>query len=348
MILTANPKNTDKLRLDEEVREIQAGLERAQKRDRFEIVTRWALRVDDLRRALLDHEPQIIHFSGHGAGEHGLALENSSGQMQLVSTESLVRLFKLFKDTIECVVLNACYSEAQAEAIHQHVDYVVGMNKAIGDRAAIEFAVGFYDALGAGRSYADAYEFGCSAIDLEGIPESLTPVLKSKNSQPSPSNLPLPPKPPGIDDNDFRYDVYISYVDEDPDSTWVWDTLLPRLEQAGLRIAVSGDVDIPGVARLINIENGITQSKRTMIVLSETYLADNMAEFENALVQRMGVDEGRQRIVPIQFMPIDSNPLPTLPRRIGQLEIINLAHPRRPQRQFDRLVQNLQEPLRRV
>ncbi|NQE36684.1 TIR domain-containing protein [Microcoleus asticus] len=348
LILTANPKNTDKLRLDEEVREIQAGLERAQKRDRFEIVTRWALRVDDLRRALLDHEPQIIHFSGHGAGEHGLALENSSGQMQLVSTESLVRLFKLFKDTIECVVLNACYSEAQAEAIHQHVDYVVGMNKAIGDRAAIEFAVGFYDALGAGRSYADAYEFGCSAIDLEGIPESLTPVLKSKNSQPSPSNLPLPPKPPGIDDNDFRYDVYISYVDEDPDSTWVWDTLLPRLEQAGLRIAVSGDVDIPGVARLINIENGITQSKRTMIVLSETYLADNMAEFENALVQRMGVDEGRQRIVPIQFMPIDSNPLPTLPRRIGQLEIINLAHPRRPQRQFDRLVQNLQEPLRRV
>ena len=180
LILTANPKNTDKLRLDEEVREIQAGLERAQKRDQFEIVTRWALRVDDLRRALLDHEPQIVHFSGHGAGEHGLALENSSGQMQLVSTESLARLFKLFKDTIECVVFNACYSEAQAEAIHQHIDCLVGMNKAIGDRAAIEFAVGFYDALGAGKSYEVAYEFGCSAIDLEGIPESLTPVIKNR------------------------------------------------------------------------------------------------------------------------------------------------------------------------
>ncbi|HBB33655.1 MAG TPA: CHAT domain-containing protein [Cyanobacteria bacterium UBA8803] len=180
LILTANPKNTDKLRLDEEVREIQAGLERSQRRDRFEIVTRWALRVEDLRRALLDHEPQIVHFCGHGAGERGLALENSSGTMQLVSTDSLVRLFNLFKDTIECVVLNACYSEAQAEAIHQHIDYVVGMNKAIGDRAAIEFAVGFYDALGAGRSYENAYEFGCSAIDLEGIPESLTPVLKSR------------------------------------------------------------------------------------------------------------------------------------------------------------------------
>jgi hypothetical protein len=344
LILTANPKNTDKLRLDEEVREIQAGLERAKKRDRFEIVTRWALRVDDLRRALLDNEPQIIHFSGHGAGEHGLALENSSGQMQLVSTESLVRLFKLFKDTIECVVLNACYSEAQAEAIHQHVDYVVGMNKAIGDRAAIEFAVGFYDALGAGRSYADAYEFGCSAIDLEGIPESLTPVLKSKNSQPSPSNLPLPPKPPGIDEKDFRYDVYISYVDEEPDATWVWDTLLPRLEQAGLRIAVSGDVETPGVARLINIEDGIAQSKRTIVVLSEAYLADNVAEFENVLVQTMGIQEGSYRLLPIKFTPIDPNRLPT---RLSMVTTLDLVHPRRAQREFDRLVQALQGPLPR-
>lgn len=208
LILTANPKNTDKLRLDEEVREIQAGLERAQRRDQFEIVTRWALRVDDLRRALLDHEPQIVHFSGHGAGEHGLALENSSGQMQLVSTESLARLFKLFKDTIECVVFNACYSEAQAEAIHQHIDCLVGMNKAIGDRAAIEFAVGFYDALGAGKSYEVAYEFGCSAIDLEGIPESLTPVIKNrakvepltdnkKNSQREPNSDNQTPPSPG-------------------------------------------------------------------------------------------------------------------------------------------------------
>jgi hypothetical protein len=208
LILTANPKNTDKLRLDEEVREIQAGLKRAKRRDQFEIVTQLALRVHDLRQALLDHEPEIVHFSGHGAGEHGLALENSSGQMQLVSTASLASLFELFKNKIECVVFNACYSEAQAEAIHQHIDYVVGMNKAIGDRAAIEFAVGFYDALGAGRSYTDAYKFGRGAIDLEGIPESLTPVLKSrakvepptdnkKNSQREPNSDNQTPPSPG-------------------------------------------------------------------------------------------------------------------------------------------------------
>ncbi|MBD2429829.1 MULTISPECIES: AAA-like domain-containing protein [Fischerella] len=179
LIISANPKNTSKLRLDEEVREIEAGLQRSKGRDQFEIICKWAVRTDDLRRALLDYEPQIVHFSGHGAGAQGLALENNSGEMQLVSTESLARLFRFFQDKVECVFFKACYSETQAQAIHQHINYVIGMNQKIGDRAAIEFAVGFYDALGAGRTYDEAYELGCASIDLEGIPESSTPVLKS-------------------------------------------------------------------------------------------------------------------------------------------------------------------------
>lgn len=190
LILSANPTNTNQLRLDEEVREIEAGLERSRSRDRFQIISKWAVRSNDLRRALLDHKPEIVHFSGHGAGSQGLALENNSGQMQLVKTQTLAGLFELF-DSIECVLLNACYSEAQAQAIYQHVDCVIGMNRAIGDRAAIEFAVGFYDALGADRSYEDAYKFGCLNIDLEGIPESSTPVLKSKkNGKTTPQQQP--------------------------------------------------------------------------------------------------------------------------------------------------------------
>jgi hypothetical protein len=178
LILSANPKDTNKLRLDEEVRNIQAALKRAKNREQFEIFTEWAIRVEDLRRTLLDHQPTIVHFSGHGSGTTGLVLENNSGQMQLVSSESLARLFKLFQKKIECVLLNACYSEVQADAIYQHIDCVIGMNRPIGDAAAIEFAVGFYDALGSGSSYDDCFEVGCASIDLEGIPESKTPVLR--------------------------------------------------------------------------------------------------------------------------------------------------------------------------
>ena len=180
LILTANPKTTTRLRLDEEVREIDAGLKRSKKREEFNLEQRWAVRVRDISQALLDFEPQIVHFSGHGSRDDGLALENKIGNVQTVDTEALAELFKLFTPQIECVLLNACYSEVQANAIVRHIPYVIGMNKDIGDKASIEFAIGFYTALGAGKSIEFSYEFGCSAIRLEGIPEHLTPVLKKK------------------------------------------------------------------------------------------------------------------------------------------------------------------------
>jgi hypothetical protein len=198
LILAANPKGTERLRLDEEVRKIEQGLERSKRRDQFKLVVKWAVTDDDLRRAMLDNEPEIVHFSGHGVGSGqggpgreliadredetgGLAFEDDSGQIHLISGAALSRLFELCSDTMKCVVLNACYSEAQADAIFQHIDYLVGMKKTIGDEAAIKFAVGFYDALGAGRTFETAFKFGCIAIDLKGIPEYLTPVLKKRS-----------------------------------------------------------------------------------------------------------------------------------------------------------------------
>ncbi|MFN6498759.1 MAG: CHAT domain-containing protein [Nostoc sp. DedQUE01] len=181
-MLASSPTNASRLRLDKEVREIDEGLRRAKQREQFSLQQRWAVRTNDLRRALLDFNPQIVHFCGHGSGDRGLVLENDAGNAQLVATNALASLFKLFaKEGVECVVLNACYAEVQALAISQHINYVVGMSDEISDDAALKFAVGFYDALGAGRSYEDAYEFGCNAIALEGIPEELTPVLKKKD-----------------------------------------------------------------------------------------------------------------------------------------------------------------------
>ncbi|MBW4607247.1 MAG: CHAT domain-containing protein [Hassallia sp. WJT32-NPBG1] len=131
---------------------------------------------------LLDIKPQIVHFSGHGAGDEGLALEDETEQVRFVDAEALAGLFELFASQVECVVLNACYSQVQAKAIVKHIPYVIGMNKAIGDKAAIEFAVGFYDALGAGESVEFAYQLGCNAIRLAGIAEHLTPKLFKKGS----------------------------------------------------------------------------------------------------------------------------------------------------------------------
>ncbi|MEM9218661.1 MAG: CHAT domain-containing protein [Cyanobacteria bacterium P01_F01_bin.150] len=182
LILAANPKGTSPLRLGEEVRDIENGLRRAQQRDRFHIEQRWATRPRDVQEAMLDVNPQIVHFCGHGAGDEGLVLENQTGKSQPVSGPALAGLFKLFSDQVSCVLLNACHSQVQAESIAQHIPHVIGMSQEIGDRMAVEYAIAFYKALGAGRTVQFAHDLGCNAIELAGLSGSLIPTLLQQGS----------------------------------------------------------------------------------------------------------------------------------------------------------------------
>ncbi len=74
-----------------------------------------------------------------------------------------------------------CYGQTQEHAIRQKIQYVIGMDRAIGDRAAIEFAVGFYAAIGAGESYKLAHNLGCNAIRLAELNEHSTPQLLTRD-----------------------------------------------------------------------------------------------------------------------------------------------------------------------
>ena len=180
LILAANPLDSSRLRLEEELREIEAVLSRARQREQFDIRPQYATRPSDIQQALLDYNPQIVHFCGHGEGERGLIFENEQGGSQFVNAQALANLFELFSEQVKCVVLNACYSEVQAAAIVAHVDAVIGMNQPIGDNAAICFAEGFYRGIGAGRDVEFAYKLGRNALELEGIPEEHIPVLRQK------------------------------------------------------------------------------------------------------------------------------------------------------------------------
>lgn len=181
LILAANPKDTSRLLLDEEVREIEEGLRGAKHRDRFEISSVWAVRLRDIRRALLDFEPNIVHFIGHGE-ENGLLTEDEVGFPVRISAKTLSGLFELFSNRIECVILSACYSIPQAMAISKHINYVIGMRREINDKAAIEFSVGFYDALSAGKTVEEAFKFGCSALRMMSVSDHLIPVLKKRST----------------------------------------------------------------------------------------------------------------------------------------------------------------------
>ncbi|ABW33191.1 WD-repeat protein (plasmid) [Acaryochloris marina MBIC11017] len=144
----------------------------------------------------MDETPQIIHFAGRGEGEAGLFFEDELGNPKLVTGAALAGLFTLFAEDIHCVILNGCYTQEQAQAIAQHIDYVVGMQQEISNEAAQAFAVGFYDALGAGRDIEFAFELGRSAIQIEGFPESHTPVLVQKSSIQTEPLQPLSEQPP--------------------------------------------------------------------------------------------------------------------------------------------------------
>lgn len=184
LILAANPGDTGRLRLDKEFREIQGGLNRSKYRNQFDIQPRFAVRFCDIRQALLDYNPHIVHFAGHG-DKDGLMVEGELGFGVPITTQVLSQLFELCSHHVECVVLNACYSSSQATAINKHIKYVIGMSKEIKDSAAIKFAVGFYDALGAGRSVEDAFKFGHTEIlqEFPGLTEHLIPVLKKRKER---------------------------------------------------------------------------------------------------------------------------------------------------------------------
>jgi hypothetical protein len=164
LFLAANPFDTTRLRLDEEIRSIEQSLRLSEYSRKFDIKQHWAVRVSDIQALLMRYQPDIVHFSGHGSTKGEIILEDKFGNGHLVSPRSLSKLFSILKDNVKCVLLNACFSLDQASAISDHIEYVIGMSNTIGDQTAISFATSFYQALGYGKDIKTAFDLGCLQI----------------------------------------------------------------------------------------------------------------------------------------------------------------------------------------
>lgn len=168
--LASNPIPSCRLALDEEARLIAEKVRDARHRDLVTFRTRWAVRPGDLQQALLEDEPMVVHFSGHGGGAVGIVLHSQDqSEERLVAEDALAGLFRALKDNIRVVVLNACYSEVQAKAIVKEIDFVIGMSDSVGDEAARVFAAAFYRALAFGRSVQSAFDLGLNDLGLLGL-----------------------------------------------------------------------------------------------------------------------------------------------------------------------------------
>jgi WD40 repeat protein len=213
LLFAANAPGTAPLDLAREFREIDEEVRMSPFRSAVELILVPAARPIDLLRKLNENRPQVVHFSSHGDPE-AIHLESDDPQAETpgpsgshargederdmkavppdvvgaggigpgpppgLSKSTLARVLRACDEgELRLVVLNACHTRSQAEALTEVVDCVVSMNRTISDRAAIKFAASFYGALAFGKSVQKAFEQGVARLSAEGIGEADTPEL---------------------------------------------------------------------------------------------------------------------------------------------------------------------------
>lgn len=153
------------LALDEEYRAIEQRIRAARHRDAFRLVPKLAVRRGDLQDALLEHAPDIVHFACHGSRDAELLLPGDGPLAEPVPAEALQTVFRVLRDNVTLVVLNACFAGEQAALIRRSTGLAIGMRTRVADHAAVAFASALYGALAYGRSVRDAFELGVAALD---------------------------------------------------------------------------------------------------------------------------------------------------------------------------------------
>jgi hypothetical protein len=132
--------------------------------------------------------------------------------------------------------------------------------------------------------------------------------------------------------DDFQYDAFISYSHQD--SAWVSNVLLPRLEGERLRVCIdTRDFEV-GVPSLVNMENAVEHSRKTLLVLTPNWLASEWTAFESLLVQTDDPIGRGRRILPLMVEPCQDQ----LPKRLKIFTYLDLTDPAQLDLQMKRLM----------
>jgi tetratricopeptide (TPR) repeat protein len=169
LFLAANPVEIPLLQLGEECRAIEDKIRAASFREKLRFRSRWAARPDDLLQALHEDDPTVLHFSGHGTGAQGLCFLAEDGGVLSVNSDGLGQVIRAAGDSIQLVVLNACYTKVQAQSLVAHVPCVIGMPSVIGDKSAIVYVAELYRALAFGKSVARAHQCGLALLAIHSM-----------------------------------------------------------------------------------------------------------------------------------------------------------------------------------
>jgi hypothetical protein len=177
LVLSSNPQGTSPLDLNAEIAAISEAILEGPNKTGYEVQIALTANPQEISRYLLEFEPALVHFAGHGSEDGQVLMQNEDGEVVPVNPKALARLFDVLACPVRCIFLNACYSYTHASVLARSVSCVVGMAHRVGDDSAIEFARGFYRALSFGRMFETAFQVGCSQIDLLSLPDLQVPRI---------------------------------------------------------------------------------------------------------------------------------------------------------------------------
>lgn len=324
LFFAANPASYVPLDLDGEIERIEAKLEESKRGNALRFRHERDTAADTLQRVLLAERPAVIQFSGHGVGAGGRgqeALRGGQPRRDLdveddrayddaragivvlgedsaaasVSGEALGNLFgtvhrelgpEAEHERIRLVFLNACYSDEQATAILEHVDFVVGMKGAIRDDAAAAFSAAFYRGLAHGYTIQNAFALGVNALMLVGLDTEVDlPVLRSRpGANPSTARIVADV----ADGEDSLWHVFITYVKSDRSHAL---ELGKALREQALRPFLAEEVGF-GDFRLLQ-DDAIVNSLHGLVLVSTDTMNDPWVRTHYSTLLTKAAQEGR-------------------------------------------------------
>ena len=134
------------------------------------------------------------------------------------------------------------------------------------------------------------------------------------------------------------YDAFVSYRHQEPDKTWVRQTLVPSLDAAGLRVCVDHRDFRLGYPIVEEMGRAVEQSRCTVAVLTPAYLAGRFGMLENVLAEHLGLEEGARRLLYVMREPCEP------PLRIRARLWLDMSDEAAAGEALERLITELQAP----
>lgn len=92
-------------------------------------------------------------------------------------------------------------------------------------------------------------------------------------------------------------DVFVSYSHKD--AAWVRGKLIPELEAHGYSVIADYRDFRAGSLSVTEMERAVIECRRTLLVLSPSYVDSRFGTFENAMAQSTDPDAAWRKIVPV-------------------------------------------------